>query len=459
MTATKTEWLWTMNKPQVPLAQGLHLIAIQLMQKNLGITTDLPIKHVNGDIYFGKKEVKKIEAKIKEEVDKDSTYPDKIERKIQNIVKKIEKTKEQLQKIDPTKCTEKELLTHFIEGYNVIAEMTAFMSFKCTVEMSDVLEEKIRLLLRKKIEDIEERNNIFLLLSLPKKESFMTKERKSIQGVVESKNKEKQLEKHTKEFSWMGCVMYAGVPYTKAHFEKELKDSKPIKLKNKEKEIKETIKDLHLTEKEIMLLNQFRTWTHLRTFVKEMTSVGMEPTIPFLREITKRTQRTYKDILFLSHTELQEVFTKKKDAMIKESRLRQNGWGLVLMKNKAVYYNHKTVKEIEEPEDKIPSGVKGFAACQGRVKGKAIVIKTVADIDKVQKGDILITHMTTTNFIPILSKVAAIVTDEGGITCHAAIISREMDIPCIIGTRFATKAFKSGDVVEVDAVKGLVKKV
>lgn len=67
--------------------------------------------------------------------------------------------------------------------------------------------------------------------------------------------------------------------------------------------------------------------------------------------------------------------------------------------------------------------------------------------------------MTTTNFVPILSKVSAIVTDEGGITCHAAIISREMNIPCVIGTRSATKAFKDGDIVRVDADNGTVTKV
>jgi pyruvate,water dikinase len=67
--------------------------------------------------------------------------------------------------------------------------------------------------------------------------------------------------------------------------------------------------------------------------------------------------------------------------------------------------------------------------------------------------------MTTTNFVPVLSKVSAIVTDEGGITCHAAIVSRELNIPCIIGTRIATKAFKSGDIIEVDADNGIVRKI
>jgi len=129
------------------------------------------------------------------------------------------------------------------------------------------------------------------------------------------------------------------------------------------------------------------------------------------------------------------------------------------MNGKYQFYDYKTIEEIKEPEEDVTVGVKGFAACNGLVKGKAIVVKIVEDLSRVEKGDILITHMTTTNFVPILSKVAAIVTDEGGITCHAAIISREMNIPCVIGTRMATKAFNDGDLVEVDANKGIVRKL
>ena len=65
--------------------------------------------------------------------------------------------------------------------------------------------------------------------------------------------------------------------------------------------------------------------------------------------------------------------------------------------------------------------------------------------------------MTRPEFIPLIRKAAAIVTDAGGILCHAAIVAREMKKPCIVGTKVATKAFKDGDLVEVDANKGVVK--
>ncbi|GAG17127.1 unnamed protein product, partial [marine sediment metagenome] len=70
---------------------------------------------------------------------------------------------------------------------------------------------------------------------------------------------------------------------------------------------------------------------------------------------------------------------------------------------------------------------------------------------------ILVTNMTTPDLMQAIEKVVAIVTDEGGILCHAAIVSREFGIPCVIATKIATKVLKDGDLVEVDADKGIVK--
>ncbi len=77
----------------------------------------------------------------------------------------------------------------------------------------------------------------------------------------------------------------------------------------------------------------------------------------------------------------------------------------------------------------------------------------------MRKGEIIVANMTHPDYIPAIRKARAIVTDEGGVVCHAAIISRELKIPCIIGTGEATKVFKDGDRVEVDALRGVVKKI
>ena len=72
-------------------------------------------------------------------------------------------------------------------------------------------------------------------------------------------------------------------------------------------------------------------------------------------------------------------------------------------------------------------------------------------------GEILVSPMTTPDFIPAMRKAGAIITDEGGITCHAAIVSRELKKPCIIGTRIATKILKNGDYVKVNATNGIIR--
>lgn len=78
-------------------------------------------------------------------------------------------------------------------------------------------------------------------------------------------------------------------------------------------------------------------------------------------------------------------------------------------------------------------------------------------LDKVQEGDVLVTQMTFPSFIVAMKRACAFVTDEGGITCHAAIVAREMQKPCIIGTKIATQVLKDGDAVEVDAENGAVR--
>lgn len=103
--------------------------------------------------------------------------------------------------------------------------------------------------------------------------------------------------------------------------------------------------------------------------------------------------------------------------------------------------------------------VRGTAANPGTATGKVRIVFKDRDVALVKTGDILVTNMTIPGFLPAMKKAAAFVTDEGGITCHAAILAREMQKPCIIGTRNATKVFKNGDIVEVDAVKGIARKI
>ncbi len=93
------------------------------------------------------------------------------------------------------------------------------------------------------------------------------------------------------------------------------------------------------------------------------------------------------------------------------------------------------------------------------LKGVVRIVRGRKELSKIEKGDIIVSPMTTPEYTSILKKVKAIITDEGGITCHAAIIARELKIPTLIGTKIGSKILKDNDLVEVNASNGFARKL
>ncbi|MEK7151081.1 MAG: PEP/pyruvate-binding domain-containing protein [Patescibacteria group bacterium] len=112
---------------------------------------------------------------------------------------------------------------------------------------------------------------------------------------------------------------------------------------------------------------------------------------------------------------------------------------------------------IEIPSDNMKDILKGSTAFRGHAKGQVRVLKRKEQIGDVKEGEIIVSPMTTPDYLPAMQKAAAFITDEGGVTCHAAIVARELKKPCVIGTKFATQVLKDGDFVEVDADKGVIR--
>ncbi|HWA55006.1 MAG TPA: phosphoenolpyruvate synthase [Solirubrobacterales bacterium] len=106
-----------------------------------------------------------------------------------------------------------------------------------------------------------------------------------------------------------------------------------------------------------------------------------------------------------------------------------------------------------------PSGedlVRGLGAAPGIASGRVRVVGSREDAAKLAEGEVLVTHMTAPDWVPLMRRAAAIVTDSGGMTCHAAIVSRELGIPCVVGTTDATSTLRDGATVTVDAGSGVV---
>ncbi len=138
------------------------------------------------------------------------------------------------------------------------------------------------------------------------------------------------------------------------------------------------------------------------------------------------------------------------------------GKKIYIVQSRPITTLKKTSEEKEEQEEggmKVTDAeviLKGLSASPGSATGVVKIVHDASELGKVQKGDILVTEMTNPDMVPTMERAAAIVTDAGGSTCHAAIVSREMGIPCIVGTEKATEILQEGDLITVDATAGVV---
>ena len=120
-----------------------------------------------------------------------------------------------------------------------------------------------------------------------------------------------------------------------------------------------------------------------------------------------------------------------------------------------------TLGDIEEQNDDSSADVgevlvRGLGASPGMASGSVKIVLDIDELDKIKDGDIMVTTMTTPDMVPAMRRASGIVTDEGGVTCHASIISRELGIPCVVGTGNATTTLKENSGVTLDGKKGLV---
>ncbi len=129
---------------------------------------------------------------------------------------------------------------------------------------------------------------------------------------------------------------------------------------------------------------------------------------------------------------------------------------LYILQTRPITTLNKTETSRKEFKITLPLLLTGSSASPGLVVGKVRIIRSAREINKIKDGEILVTSMTTPDFVPAMKKAAAIVTDMGGQTSHAAIVSRELRVPCIIGTKKAVKTLRTGQLITVHASKGKV---
>jgi phosphohistidine swiveling domain-containing protein len=266
--------------------------------------------------------------------------------------------------------------------------------------------------------------------------------------------------------------------FTKADYLKDIEklcenESYKIKLIDKKKKdsqsakmVDDAINILKSKPQLLQLYNTIRDFIYLRTKLSETSDFMFYIfRTGLLKEIRNRISLKDDEIVALSIDEIIDVLLNGKDY----SKIiidRKNGYCTLKLKGKwrecfgkeaqKISFNFKALEN-----DKIKNDTKkeicGQIATRGYIVGKVRIIKSLNDLNRVENNDIIVSSMTTPEYTSAIERAGGFITDEGGITCHAAIISREFNIPCIVGTKNATKVLKDGQVVELNALNGTIK--
>jgi phosphohistidine swiveling domain-containing protein len=191
----------------------------------------------------------------------------------------------------------------------------------------------------------------------------------------------------------------------------------------------------------------------------------VEPAFGLIEEVIQKfAKQISSDPGLVSCLIIKELEEYLKTGKLPEERILKKRFNeCAVVFNKSKYFCTTDAKIISELDQihikKSEEEVKGNVAFKGKARGIARIVFDPFNANNFNKGEVLITGMTRPDFLPLMEKASAIVTDIGGLLCHAAIVARELGKPCIIGTVKASKTFKDGDYVEVDADKGVIKRI
>lgn len=249
--------------------------------------------------------------------------------------------------------------------------------------------------------------------------------------------------------------------YAKQDIDKRISEIENfIQRRKEENEI--IIKKYNLPQEIINLFYFFQRLTRFRDDRK----ISVQKKNIFLHMIAKRAEEiygiSYEDIHFISPLELISLFEgKNKEELLSQIKERKEFVFYTVEDGKMVFRIGEEGKKLNEKLLEAFSSqfkdLSGVIANHGKVKGIVKVVLGKEHFGNFNEGDVLVAPMTRPEFVPLMEKASAIVTDEGGVTSHAAILSRELGIPCIIGTQNATDVLADGELVEVDADKGIVR--
>ncbi len=334
----------------------------------------------------------------------------------------------------------------------------------------------VKSLLQKLVDDARA-EQIMQDVNLPRKLFATQQAQLEILNSFTEGNLDQEIEKITEKWCWLNVYNLNHKPVGKEYFYAFVQgktNREIVEEKNNLEQLAEgNIKQVDTAVRGVpnaglqQILYEMNDYSFARTERIDVLKEAYYAMTFFFEELRKKLSRArgyecpFNDVVSFTTPEIIDFV--ERDILVEDQELKmrsdtsyayyyQKG-GFELLTDKTEIDNlHKALQSIEDIKE-----IKGQIAFVGKVTGKVKIVTSMADAVNLSEGEILVSTMTFPEYIHAMKKAAAFVTNEGGITCHAAIIARELKKPCIIGTKIATQVLKDGDLVEVDATSGMVK--
>lgn len=450
--------------------------------------------------YFGENDAQEVAEHIAERIINESGYAAEVNRNILVEADKLRVFAEKIPQKNFDKLSNADLWQIYSDHNGIHGEYYTWCWIPVSVDMfGNNLTKRLKEYLSQKGIGDEKINEYLVTLTQPTKKSLIFIEQEDllkIAAVIEEKddllisifeNNEavyikdnlpndilSLIEKHYFKYYYTKHLWVSG-EYTIEDYISQLKDifktkqSPKIILEeqlaelNKAKERKiELLKKLNVDQNWKTIFEEYGNFMVTKIYRRYAQLLAVHHMSAILKEIARRFFITEKQVRFMRVKEMEKMLLNNE---YDEQELLERS-------KYCVYYAERdgekifigdeakgVMKSIEKEVDLNITELKGESGCVGYAKGKVKIIIRAEDMNKMEMGDILVSIATDPDIVPAMKKAAGIITEQGGVTSHAAIVSRELGIPCVIGTKFATKIFKDGDMVEVDANKGIVRKV
>ncbi|HIH20330.1 TPA: hypothetical protein HA244_03610 [Candidatus Micrarchaeota archaeon] len=333
---------------------------------------------------------------------------------------------------------------------------------------------------------VEEQSEVLNVFFTADKPSDVRKEKEDLVRIAEtaltsgfdSPDVSALVEEHLQKYAFLGMYFFGRQPYSKQDVLERLKHLAGKDLAKEKADLqkqalsgektRELISRLKLSEETALKIQTVKEIAFAANdFDEAYTYLGFKMR-PFFTEIAGRLGLDYKQLIQMLPYEIGgflESGKKADDEFKAHLDLRAQDHALIYEQGKIGILTGEEFQKYYAEEKKLEEDfthlreLKGQAASPGVVRGIVRILLTSTDLNKVRKGEVLVAPATTPAYVPAMERAAAIVTNEGGLLSHAAIVARELGVPCVVGTKIATKALRDGEMVEVDATKGIVKKL